>query len=59
MNGLRSAAKAWLLTCSNELKEIGLISSPSEPTILCGQLKESRAFGVILIYVDDLADWGL
>ena len=54
MNGLRSAAKAWLLTCSNELKEIGLISSPSEPTILCGQLKESRAFGVILIYVDDL-----
>ena len=54
MNGLRSASKAWLQLCTALCKDVGVISCPSEPTVLCGITKRSRSGTVVLVYVDDL-----
>ena len=55
MNGLRVASKAWLGTCSQILRDnAGLVTCPSEQTILAGMSKPSECPTAVLVYVDDL-----
>ena len=55
MNGLRVASKAWLGTCSQILRDnAGLITCPSEQTILAGVTNPSGVPTAVLVYVDDL-----
>ena len=55
MNGLRVASKAWLGTCSQILRDnAGLITCPSEQTILAGVTNPSGVPTAALVYVDDL-----
>ena len=53
MNGLRVASKAWLGTCSQILMDnAGLVTRPSEQTILAGMSKPSECPTAVLVYVD-------
>ena len=54
MNGLRAASKSWLNLCTDLCRGAGLISSPSEPSILAGKTVATQRFSVVLVYVDDL-----
>lgn len=56
LNGLRAAALAWLQHARKPLKDLGLATCLSEPTIMAGRLehKGRKYETAVLVYVDDI-----